>query len=98
MKYVVAPLIKTKINGRHRVEEREIIECFSNVELGFLVDTREDNATDPPTRWFIAETDRGRELKVCFIHFSESKEVHIKTAYEPNKKQKQLYRKLTKGR
>lgn len=48
----------------------------------------------PPTQWFIAETNQGRLLKIVFIEF-DSGEICIKTAYEPNKKEQEIYQCLS---
>ena len=71
-----------KLKDKHAVDKREIEQCFDNRDGGFLMDNREDHRTDPPTLWFIAQTNCGRLLKVVFI--SIDGKVHIKTAYEPN--------------
>jgi uncharacterized DUF497 family protein len=67
------------------------IECFANRTGGFPRDTRERHQTDPPTRWFISRTDAGRLLKVIFIHYQFANEIHIKSAYEPNTNEIELY-------
>jgi hypothetical protein len=64
------------------VSEDEILQCFANRSGRYLLDHREQNQTDPPTRWFLAETDYGRVLKVVFIQKDQL--VVIKTAYDPN--------------
>jgi hypothetical protein len=75
------------------VSEDEILQCFASRPGRYLVDTREENRTDPPTRWFIAETDRGRSLKVVFIR--KGTDVTIKTAYDPNPEEIRIYRKYS---
>jgi len=55
----------------------------------YLIDDREDNRTDPETLWFIAETNKGRLLKVCFMFMDGN--VHIKTTYEPNEVEIEVY-------
>lgn len=98
MKFVVPDTIKHKLSEKHNVSEIEIIECFSNVPNGgFLIDTREDHQTDPPTHWFIAETNVGRELCVCFMQL-ENRDIHIKTAFEPSEERKKIYIKFTRKR
>ncbi|EOX1789774.1 hypothetical protein [Vibrio cholerae] len=83
--------IKTKLMIKHGVKISEVEECFSNREKGFLEDKREEHKTDPPTQWFIAETDYGRKLKVVFIQTSDG--VSLKTAYEPNEIEQNIYEK-----
>lgn len=54
-----------------------------NREGGLLEDTRVNNRTEPPTMWFIAATDKCRQLKIVFIELDDGN-YEIKTAYEPN--------------
>ena len=83
--------VRSKLHDKHRVSEEEIIQCFCSREKGYLLDEREGHKTTPPTRWFIAETDYGRLLKVACV-FEETQnengerniQIHIKSAYEPN--------------
>lgn len=48
--------------------------------------------TNPVTRWFIAETDLGRKLKVAYMATTDG--VVIKTAYDPNKEEIRIYNKF----
>ena len=73
------------------VTRQEIEECFANRTGHYLVDTREEHASDPPTRWFIAETNFGRKVKVVFIPLE--KEIVIRTAYDPNEDERRIYKK-----
>lgn len=59
--------VKQKLADKHGVSLEEVQQCFANREGGLLEDTREAHKTDPPTQWFIAETDYGRRLKIVFI-------------------------------
>jgi hypothetical protein len=36
----------------------------------------------PPTLWFIAETNKGRMLKIVYIQYGS--EIHLKSAFDPN--------------
>jgi hypothetical protein len=74
------------------VSEDEILQCFANRSGRYLLDHREQNQTDPPTRWFLAETDYGRVLKVVFIQKDQL--VVIKTAYDPNGIERDIYRRF----
>jgi len=87
----ISPRVKEKLKIKHCVSEKEIIECFSARSGKYLVDIREEHRTDPPTMWFVAETDMGRLLKVVFIEVDG--EIHIKTAYEANEKERRIYEK-----
>lgn len=71
-----------KLLERHGVQMKEVHECFANGEGIYFIDTREKNQTDPPTKWFVAPTNHGRILKVCFI--LKDGDIEIKTAYEPD--------------
>ena len=70
-----------KLRDRHKVSRREIEQCFENLDGGYLLDDREEHRTDPPTLWFVANTNTGRNLKVVFIFLDGN--IHIKSAYEP---------------
>jgi hypothetical protein len=63
------------------VTPEEVEQCFANRTKLFLIDDREENRTDPPTRWFIAETDFGRKLKVSFV--PRGADMYLKSAYDP---------------
>ena len=91
MSFVISDKIRAKLLEKHGVSVEEVFECFSNRDGGFLEDTREDHLTDPPTQWFIAETNYGRRLKVCFIF--KNGDVLIKTAYSPNTIEESIYSK-----
>jgi hypothetical protein len=86
--------IKRKLADDHNVDTDEVFECFFNLAGKFLIDTRQDNKTDPPTKWFISETDKGKKLKVCFIPIGG--ELTVKTAYPPNENEIRIYNKFAK--
>jgi uncharacterized DUF497 family protein len=90
MKLNVSAKVRQKLADKHNVQIEEIIQCFSNRDKGFLKDTRENHQTNPPTLWFIAETDYGRKLKVVFI-LEEDKSITIKTAYTANNMEISIY-------
>ena len=69
----------------------EVLECFQNKLYGSLIDDRAENRTFPPTRWFLAETDSGRKLKVVFLFDKKFKQFVLKTAYEPNMQEEKIY-------
>ncbi len=75
------------------VTEEEIVQCFANRTHKDLIDPREKNRTNPMTRWFIAETDFGRKLKIAYM--PTTKEVVIKTAYDPSADELRIYRKIS---
>lgn len=86
----ISPKVRQKLAAKHNVEIHEVEQCFCNREKGFLKDTREDHKTDPPTLWFIAETNFGRKLKIIFI-ILEDKSVSIKSAFPPNDIELKIY-------
>lgn len=93
MKLLISPKIARKLAGKvPPVTEGEIIQCFSNRQGKFLEDTREDHQSNPPTQWFIAETDYGVCLKVVFVYYP-GKGVAIRTAYSPNEAEIRIYEK-----
>ncbi len=47
--------------------------------------------SDLPTEWFIAETNMGVLLNVCFIEKDGS--IYIRTAYRPNDEEIRTYQK-----
>ena len=89
MALVIRPSTKKKLLERHNVSEKEILEYFLNRDREALDDTREENKTDPPTKWIIAETNHLRELKLVFI--VKDGNTILKTAYEPNQEEVWIY-------
>ncbi len=88
----ISPSVQAKLAGKTPpVKRDEILQCFANREGKFLLDTREDHQSDPPTRWFIAETNFGRKLKIAFI--ARGQVVTIRTAYDPNEDELRIYSK-----
>ncbi len=80
-------------NKKPPVAEEEIEQCFANRTANYLEDVREDHKSDPPTQWFIAETDFGRTLKIAFIQKGD--DMIIRTAYDPNREELRIYKKFT---
>ena len=93
MALVISSSVSKKLLQKHGVSKYEVIQCFASRDRAFLEDTREDHKTDPPTKWFIAETDYGKKLKVVFMQSTDGKDIHIKTAYWANAKEKRIYEK-----
>lgn len=85
----ISDQIRAKLAAEHDVGPPEVEQCFANRTGQLLLDTREEHATDPPTRWFIAPTNRGRLLKVCYVPRGE---YFIRTCYEPNEAELAIYR------
>lgn len=89
MGLIIAPRVREKLARKHRVSEEEFVQCFANRDGKFLFNTREEHRTDPPTHWFIAQTDFGRESKIIFVPTSKGPE--IKSAYEPSDTVKKIH-------
>jgi uncharacterized DUF497 family protein len=89
----IAKTILTKIQEKHGVSPKEVGECFLNRDGEFLIDTREEHQTTPQTLWFIAETNKGRLLKICFVPKGVGNEngPTLKSAFEPNEFEKSIY-------
>ena len=83
--------IARKLQDKHQVIASEVIECIHNNAGKYLQDDREQHKTNPPTLWFIAQTDIGRRLKVVFIRYSTNEYV-LKTAYAPNLDEEIIYK------
>jgi len=91
MALIISPKVRQKLKEKHAVSEDEILQCFANRDGVFLMDTRDDHVSDPPTQWFISETYMGRRLKVVFI--PKGDDIIIRTSYEPNPTEESIYRK-----
>ena len=81
--------IRVKLKEKHRVAPQEVAECFYNRVGITLIDTRENHRTDPPTEWFIAKTDKGRELKIIFMIAAGV--IYLKSAFDADKKSIRIY-------
>lgn len=92
MALFLSPKIAQKLADKHKVTPREIEECFVNRCGAELTDNREQHASDPPTRWFIAQTNHRRLLKVVYV--PRGGDVHIRTAYDPNETELSIYRRF----
>lgn len=92
----ISPRVAAKLRDRHKVDGNDIAECFANRHGKFFTDSRADHQTDPPTYWFVSETDAGRVLKIIFVRYPES--FAIKSAYEPTDGSDALYEELCKLR
>ena len=91
IRFYISEDVRRKLKEKHGVEPEQVKACFFNREGCYLVDVREEHKTEPPTRWFISQDDRGKLLKVCFIYFAAEKAYEIKTAYPPNQLEVTIY-------
>ena len=91
LKFDYSPRVFQKLKSKHGVTEKEFRECFNNSDGKSLEDKRPDHISNPITLWFIALTDSGRELKICYMLDDDT--VCIKTAYPPNDEEKRIFKK-----
>jgi len=87
---IISAATEAKLKTKHNVTISEIRQCFLNRNGRLLVDNRALTKTNPPTLWFIAETNKGRALKIVYIQ--KILEVHLKSAFEPNDVELAIYR------
>jgi uncharacterized DUF497 family protein len=86
---IISQKIRDKLLQKHDVAETEVKECFANRCGASLIDSREEHASDPPTQWLIAETNKGRLLKVVFI--CRDGNIFLRSAFEPNQREIDIY-------
>lgn len=91
VRIIIPDEIRAKLAAKHDVGEPEVHQCLANITGKLLVDNREDHRSDPPTVWFIAPTNRGRLLKVCYV--PKKGDIYIRTCYPPNDIELAIYRK-----
>ncbi len=90
MALIISPKVRAKLAAKvPPVTQNEIEQCFANRTGTYLIDTRAEHGSDPPTHWFIAETHLRRKLKVAFIPRLE--DIVIRTAYDPNPIEMKIY-------
>jgi hypothetical protein len=82
-----------KITGRN-IRVIEVEQCFLNREGGLCDDTRAQHLTDPLTQWFVAETDKGRKLKIMYVPHKSGPE--LKSAYDATAEICRIYDKYAK--
>ena len=87
---VITSATEAKLKTKHNVTIAEIRQCFFNRKGRLLIDNRALTKTNPPTLWFIAETNKVRALKVVYIQIGSK--IHLKTAFEPNAVELAIYR------
>ncbi len=90
MAIFISKRVQEKLEDKHGgVSMEEIRQCFANIEGNILYDTRAQHITNPITRWFISETNFGRQLKIAYIEREGN--IHIKTAYAPDDAERKAY-------
>lgn len=85
----ISPKVAGKLAEKHKVERREVEQCFDNKCGRFLLDDREDHRTDPPTLWFVAPTNKGRMLKIIFIY--RDGYLDLRSAYDADQRIQDIY-------
>ena len=88
---ILSQILEKLSTKKPPVTRREVEQCFDNRAGTFLLDERERNKTDPPTQWFIAKTNRNRDVKIVFVR--RGTDLHLKTAYDPNAEEVRIYTK-----
>jgi hypothetical protein len=92
MALTISPQVLEKLGNKNpAVTRREVEQCFDNRAGRILFDDREENKTDPPTQWFVAKTNKNRDLKIVFVR--RGNDIHLKTAYDPNAEEVRIYKK-----
>ena len=101
MPIYISEKVKAKLAEKHGVTPEEVTQCFENLEGGFIEDTSLEHVSEPPTYWFVSETNKRRRLKVCFIHreFVDDsgktiKRTSIRSAFDANEKAIATYERL----
>lgn len=95
MGFIISKRVREKLmRPDHGVTEAELLECFANRCGGECTDEREEHKTNPLTRWFVAETDYGRRIKVMYVPLELG--IEIKSAYPSTDEVKRIFEKFKK--
>ena len=90
MALIISQKIRQKLEDEnHQAPEQDIAQCFANKVRTFVIDDREEHRTEPPTKWFVSETDYGRKLKVMFV--MRGADIFIKSAYGATDEVERIY-------
>lgn len=91
MALVIHPRIAAKIAqpDHGALTAKEIEECFENHCGDYCIDNREEHRTDPPTLWFVGETNRQHKLKIVFIRLDE--DIVLKSAYPATEEVERIF-------
>ncbi len=84
MLLIASKAVKEKIITIHDVNFLEAEEAFNNFIGYSLEDDRVQHKTKPPTVWCLSETYDGRLLKLVFIPYVDKQVAILRTAYEPD--------------
>lgn len=95
MRFLISNKVRDKLKDpTHSVTEDELLQAFANRTGPSLQDSREKHKTNPPTQWFVSETDYGRKLKVMYI-LHEGGIVEIKSSYNATAEIQRIYAKFS---
>lgn len=91
---IISDAIRTKLIIKHNVSKEEVEQCIANLDDSdkLFEDTREEHKTNPPSLWFISQTDFGRKLKIVVV--LKDGHIYLKTAYQANSTEINLYASL----
>jgi hypothetical protein len=95
MALIITSVIAAKIErpDHGSLTRKEIEQCFENHCSGYCTDDREEHRTDPPTLWFVGETNQRRRLKVVFIQRDD--DVVLKSAYPATQEIERIFHKYS---
>lgn len=95
MTVIIVPAIAAKIeqSDHGSLTRKEIEQCFENHCGGYCTDNREEHRTDPPTLWFVGETNQRRRLKIVFIQ--RGNDIVLKSAYPATQEIERIFHKYS---
>lgn len=85
----ITEAVAKKLADKHRVDRKEVEQCFANRLGRLLEDKRARHKTHPPTLWFLSRTHQGRTLKIVCIQIGAT--IELKSAFEPNAEELAIY-------
>lgn len=85
----ISDSVLAKLKAKHNVTRSEVEQCFANRKGRLLVDNRVLHKTTPPTLWFVAQTNKGRSLKILYIQ--RGQDVDLRSAFPPNEDENRIY-------
>jgi hypothetical protein len=90
MTIIISDKIRGKLLDKHGVTDEEVSQCFANRTGKLLADNRDKHKSIPPTQWFIAPTNKGRLLKICFVPDGD---YFLRSCFPPDDEELRIYRK-----
>jgi hypothetical protein len=91
MQMIASKSVKKKLREKHSVSFTEVEEAFHNFSGHTLEDLRAQHKSKPTTVWCLSETYSGRLLKLVFIPFVNEQLAVLRTAYEPDDNEVDLW-------